>query len=365
MEKTGIFIEIANGRIKNANYGMITAARGSNSELYAFVINFESEKIKEKLYDHGIDKIIEIRAENDFEMAWNPVSWSKAVMEAMNAFDIHILLALTTGIGKELLPRIAAELDAPLVMDCIGIDFDKKTAETFRYSGKTIATVKLTGMDLLFGIKPNIIDAVPVNTDSVTAVAMSSDSIDSTTREIDALPETKDISALTKPEIIPFTIKTDFLKTTGQFKNIKLNKTVMPETSSSDNFSNVNLMDADIIISGGRGMKNRENFKILSDCAKQLGAAVGASRAAVDSGWVPYSMQVGQTGEKVSPKVYIACGIAGSIQHFAGMKTSNMIIAVNIDLDASIIALCDYYIVMDLFEIVPLLTKVISEINHT
>ncbi len=142
---------------------------------------------------------------------------------------------------------------------------------------------------------------------------------------------------MAKPEIIPFTIKADSLKATGQFENINLIKTVMPETSSSDNFSNVNLMDADIIISGGRGMKN----------------------------WVPYSMQVGQTGEKVSPKVYIACGIAGSIQHFAGMKTSNMIIAINIDLDASIIALCDYYIVMDLFEIVPLFTKVLSETNQT
>jgi len=357
MKKTGIFIEISNGRIKNANYGMITAARGRNTELYAFVINFKAEKIKENLYAHGIDKIIEIRLETDSEMGWNPISWSKAVMEAMNAFDIHILLALTSGIGKELLPRIAAELDAPLVMDCIGMDFDKKTAETFRYSGKTIATVKLTGKDLIFGIKPNIIDAVPVNTDSVSS--------DSVSEDIDALPGTKDISALNKPEIIPFTIKADLSETAGQFDNIRLIKTIMPETSTADEFSNVNLIDADIIISGGRGMKNRENFKILSDCARQLGAAVGASRVAVDAGWVPYSMQVGQTGEKVSPKVYIACGIAGSIQHFAGMKTSNMIIAVNIDLDASIIALCDYYIVMDLFEIVPLLTKVLSEINQT
>ena len=357
MKKTGIFIEISNGRIKNANYGMITAARGRKTELYAFVINFKAEKIKEQLYAHGIDKIIEICHETDSEMGWNPVTWSNAVMEAMDAFDIHILLALTSGIGKELLPRIAAKLDAPLVMDCIGIDFDKQTAETFRYSGKTIATVKLTGKDILFGIKPNFIDAVPVNTDSMSP--------DSVPEDIDTLHGTKDISALNKPEIISFTIKADSQETEGQFDNIKLIKTIMPETSTADEFSNVNLMDADIIISGGRGMKNRENFKILSDCAKQLGAAVGASRVAVDSGWVPYSMQVGQTGEKVSPKVYIACGIAGSIQHFAGMKTSNMIIAVNIDLDASIIALCDYYIIMDLFEIVPLLTKVLSEINQT
>ena len=104
-------------------------------------------------------------------------------------------------------------------------------------------------------------------------------------------------------------------------------------------------------------MKNGDNFNILFDCAKLLGAAVGASRPAVDSGWVPYTMQVGQTGVKVNPKVYIACGISGSVQHFAGMKTSGLIIAINSDPNAAIISLCDYYIIGDLYEIVPRLTE--------
>ena len=104
-------------------------------------------------------------------------------------------------------------------------------------------------------------------------------------------------------------------------------------------------------------MKNGENFKVLQDCARAMGAAVGASRVAVDEGWVPYTFQVGQTGTKVNPKVYIACGISGSVQHFAGMKSSEMIIAVNKDPGAAIISKCDYFIIGDLFEIIPLVTR--------
>lgn len=104
-----------------------------------------------------------------------------------------------------------------------------------------------------------------------------------------------------------------------------------------------NLSEADIIISGGRGMKNGDNFKLLFNCAKALGgAAVGASRVAVDEGWMPYAMQVGQTGATVNPKVDIACGISGSVQHFIGMKTAGMITAINTDTDAAIMSNCDY-----------------------
>ena len=121
------------------------------------------------------------------------------------------------------------------------------------------------------------------------------------------------------------------------------------------------LAESDIIISGGRGLKSGENFKLLFDCAKQMNAAVGASRVAVDNGWVPYAMQVGQTGVKVNPAVYIAVGISGSVQHFAGMKTAKMIIAINSDANAAIMANCDYYAVGDLFEILPELKKQLDE----
>jgi electron transfer flavoprotein alpha subunit len=310
VEKVAILIETKNGEIKPTNFGVITAAHGNDHELYAILMDGSGTDHQAALAAYGIHKIVEI-ASNEGPFPWNPVIWSKAVIGAMQHFGITTLLGLTSAQGKELLPRIAARLDAPLVMDCIAVNTAEHIVEKSQYSGKTIATIKTHGSYSIYGIRPNAI-------------------------EPQTIPATV--------ELIPFLAEVDS-------QALTINE--VKQTGSVG----IDLTEADVIISGGRGMENSDNFRILWECAEKIGAAVGASRAAVDAGWVSHSMQVGQTGSTVSPKVYIACGISGSVQHFAGMKTAGLIIAINTDPDAAIIKRCDYFALADLFDIIPPLTS--------
>ncbi len=360
MERTAVIIEIKDGIIKNANYGVIECAKRGETELYAFIINeyttkfnpnnINQDSIKRELSRHGIDYLIEISTNcDDHEnqkngnTLFNPIEWSELVAQAVIHYNILAIFALSTHIGKEILPRVAAQLDAPLVMECLDVkrgninneldhnsytlddakDYNYHLVKTSLYSGKTAANIKVTGDIRVFGIRPNVI-----------------------------LPSYKidDASTDKSLKIEKFTAKLN------PNNSIKLIETKTEDSKGND------LLSADVIISGGRAMKNSENFKLLYDFAdtlNNLGAAtaVGASRVAVDLGWAPYSMQVGQTGEKVSPKVYIACGISGSIQHFAGMKSSELIIAINENRNAAIMSNCDYFVEADLFKIVPELIK--------
>jgi electron transfer flavoprotein alpha subunit len=315
MRKIGILLETKDGALKKANFGVITAACGDGHELYGFLVDGSGADYKTELESYGIHKIVEISSkEGSFD--WNPVSWSMALIHAMDHFGVQTLLGLTSAQGKELLPRIAAALDAPLVMDCIDIDLSEHTVKKSQFSGKTIAAIKVNGPCYIYGIRPNIFEAKPSPNEA---------------------------------EVITF--QTDLESGGLVVKEIRLGAS-----------RGIDLTEADIIISGGRGMKNSDNFRLLFECADPIGAAVGASRVAVDAGWVPHSMQVGQTGATVSPKVYIACAISGSVQHFAGMKTSGLIVAINTDPEANIVKNCDYYIVADLFEVIPLLTSRLAAI---
>jgi len=340
MKRTGVIIDIKGGAIKDANYGMVACAGKGETELHVFIIKRVDEKIeceayKRELEKYGVKKIVEVTIESDDKGNSNPLDWSDALVQALTAYEISTLFGLTDPLGKELLPRIAAELGAPLVMDCIDVSSDHDLAKTFLYSGKTLATIKVTGDIRLFGIRPNVIN--PSSEQEMALAAEPSLPQQSVTPQKSATVES-------------------FIAPKRQQSNISLVESRAGDGSGND------LLAADLIISGGRAMKNRDNFKLLHDCAETIGnmgavTAVGASRVAVDLGWVPYRMQVGQTGEKVSPKVYIACGISGSVQHFAGMKMSGVIISINENPNAAIMSNCDYFVEADLFTILPALTK--------
>ena len=318
MQKIGILIETSAQQLKPTLFGVITAARGEGHELYGLVFDGKGAQYRDDLQAYGIHKIVDIQSAEGL-LSWNPHNWARAIVRAMDELGIHILLGLTTYRTKDVFPRIAAILDAPLLLDCIGVDLKTLTAEKSQFSGKTIATVRMRGNHFLFGIRPNVIEAR---------------------------------AAPTKAEIVSCSLQID-------------DESLVVEAIKQDSAGKMDLSEAQIIISGGRGMQNGENFKILHECADVLGAAVGASRVAVDAGWVPHSMQVGQTGTTVSPSLYIACGISGSVQHFAGMKTSGVVVAVNTDAQAAMMQHCDYGIVGDLFEVVPLLTHQLkTELNH-
>ena len=315
MKKIAILIETRQGEIKPSLYGVITAAQDPGHELLALVFGADAARYANQLKSYGIHRLVTITAPSAQSFS-NPDNRARAIIQAMDHFDIHTIFALTSLEGKDLLPRIAAKLNAPLVMDCLRVNLADSTVEKPQFSGKTIATIRVTGRHRIFGIRPNMIEpkTMPVETETVMF----------------------------------------------EYQGAADDRLEVVEVRQGE-AGTVDLSEAEIIISGGRGMKNGDNFQILRDCARMMGAAVGASRVAVDNGWVPHSMQVGQTGTTVCPKLYIACGISGSIQHFAGMKTAGTIVCINTDPDAAMMQQCDYGITGDLFEIVPALTRQLKE----
>ena len=316
MLKVGVLIETGESGVKEANFGVITAARGAgNTEVYAFLLDGSAEANKETLQSYGVQKVVALGTDSG-DLGSSPDLQAAAVVEAITHFEITALLGLSSARGRDLLARTAALMEAPLVQDCIGVDLTTQTVTKSHFSGRTVATIKLNANPFVCGLRPNTIEG----------------------------------------QISPG--EAELVEYRAAVQDV--GKLRVKEVKQSQSGA-VDLTEANIIITGGRPIASAENYKILQDCAELLGAAVGASRAAVDAGFAPHSMQVGQTGKTVSPKLYVGCGLSGSVQHFAGMKTSKIIVAINTDKDAPIFGKSDYGIIGDLFEVVPVLTEVLKE----
>ncbi len=247
---------------------------------------------------------------------YSPEGYAKALKALIDENKYDYVFSGSTSLGKDLMPRLAGMYDAGMASEVTNfvMEGDKFLGTRPLFAGKCLAKVEITGPKPHFAtVRPNALGL----SDSPTAAAGTQK-----VKEVDV----------------------------GELRAII--KEIVKGTSNK-----LDLTEANIIVSGGRALKSADNFKILNDLADVLGATVGASRAAVDSGYAAHDMQVGQTGKTVSPSLYIACGISGAIQHLAGMRTSKVIVAINTDPDAPIFTRADYGIVGDLFKIVPLLTQ--------
>ena len=276
-------------------------------------------------FQYGMDKLY-IVDDPVFENNIDDI-FSKALVQLISKHKPEIFLAGATSFGRTLVPKVAAILRTGLTADCTGlaIDDDKKILLQTRptFGGNILATI------ITRNARPQMATVRPHVMEKKATVADIGDISDK----------------VIKVEIDPKNFKTKY-------------KMLGTETEKGEN---INITDYEVIVSGGRGLGSGEKFELLKELADTLNGVVGASRAAVDSGWISYPHQVGQTGKTVNPKIYIACGISGAIQHLAGMQTSDIIIAINKDPNAPIFKVANYGIVGDLFEIIPMLIKRIKD----
>lgn len=296
--------------LKAATYNTVTAASQIGSDIHIAVLGSGAESVvKEVAEIDGVTKVINMNGKAlEYPMA-EPAS--KALMAIAKSYS-HILAPAST-YGKNILPRVAALLDVMQISDVVKVH----SADTFDrpiYAGNAIVTVKSKDAIKVLTVRPTAFDK------AITGGSAAVESVNFT--------DTNDKSS---------------------FVSLEASKTDRPELTS-----------ARIVVSGGRALASKDNFKIIEELADTLKAAIGASRAAVDAGYVPNDYQVGQTGKVVAPELYIAIGISGAIQHLAGMKDSKTIIAINKDEDAPIFQIADYGLVGDLFEIVPQLTSALK-----
>ena len=299
-----VIAEHDNDELKGSTLNTITAAKEIDSDIELLVAGFSCEAVVEKACEIPVISKVVVA---DKETYKNFLAENIGALVAKIGSNYSHILAPATSNGKNFMPRVAALLDVAQISEIISVQ-SEDTFERPIYAGNCIATVK--------------------SSDSIKVITVRATGFDDCESEGGSAPrENLDLDT-----------------------NLEISIFVREEIAESDR---PELTAADIVISGGRGMQSGENFSLLEGIADKLGAAIGASRAAVDSGFVPNDMQVGQTGKIVAPNLYIAVGISGAIQHLAGMKDSKVIVAINKDEDAPIFQVADYGLVADFFDALP------------
>lgn len=320
MKKVVVYLEAKDSGLKRVSLELISAARSisdkANVPMAGIIINGSAEQVK-IVGEYGLTDVINIK--NDLLAKVSSTAYTKVLVQAIQEEGADIVFLAANSFGLELAPRVAVCLQAGYVADCIGLDFSNGNIVARKpvYAGKAIISSSIDTGNKVFSLRPNVFTAAKAD----AAVEL----------------KIKDFS--------PNISEADFKAFT---------------TSVSKNEGKLDVLEADVVVSGGRGMKAPENYNLIENLAAALGGAVGASRAVVDAGWRPHSEQVGQTGKTVSPTLYVACGISGAVQHLAGMSSSKVIVAINKDKDAPIFKNCDYGIVGDVFDVLPMLTEKIQ-----
>lgn len=312
MKKVLVLAEARDGQLRNVSFEALTAAKqiAEGGEVAAAVIGPGGEAFAAELGRYGAAKLYAVDGEGLSH--YTPDGFAQALMKVIEAANPDAVIAGHTGIGRDLAPKVAARLGVGLVSDVTAIEPGPVFTRPI-YAGKAFQKRVFDEGTIFVTIRPNNIPP--------------DDPVEGRTAELVPLRvEVKDLRSIVR-EVVR--------KTSGK----------------------VDLSEAKVIVSGGRGVKSADGFQPLEELAEVLGAAVGASRGACDAGYCDYSMQIGQTGKVVTPDLYIACGISGAIQHLAGMSNSKVIVAINKDPEAPIFQVADYGIVGDLFEVVPLLTS--------
>jgi electron transfer flavoprotein alpha subunit len=314
-KKVLVAAEVRDGELRNVSFEAIAAGKevANGGELVSVVMGDNVNHLVNSLFHYGADRVVVVNHED--LKSYTTDAYQQALLQIIDSENPEGIILGHTALGKDLSPRIAMKLNAGLISDAVAVEKDGEEVVFTRpiYSGKAFEKKKVKEGIVFATIRPNNI--APLEKDESKTGEITHTTVD-----------IKDLRTVIKDVV---------RKATG----------------------GVDLSEAKVIVSGGRGVRNKEGFKPLQELADVLGGAVGASRGACDAEYCDYSLQIGQTGKVVTPDLYIACGISGAIQHLAGMSNSKVIVAINKDPEAPIFDVADYGIVGDLFEIVPLLTE--------